>query len=69
MKEFSKDITIEMLRALRGRTAARVRRRCIQRAVETGYRNYQIARYLCVSESLVSLVAVTVRGNALLRSE
>lgn len=68
LKEFAERLDIEMLRALRGRTASRIRRVCIRRAVQAGYRNYQIARYMCVSESLVSLIAVEVRGNAALQA-
>jgi REP element-mobilizing transposase RayT len=69
LRDYRVDIDVDTLRWLRGRRPALIRRACIRRAVEAGYRNCQIARYLCVSDSVVSEVAVRVRGNGLLRPE
>ena len=64
ISEFDLDIDVDALRLMRGRIAAAIRRVCIARAVEAGYRNSQIARYLRVGDSTVSAVASQVRGNA-----
>lgn len=67
LREFDCDVDLDLLRIMRGRIPALVRNRCVQRAVEAGYRNHQIARFLCVSDALVSRVAVAVRGKEALR--
>ncbi len=67
MRGFDVDIDIDVLRIMRGKFAAAIRRVCIRHAVEAGYRNCQIARYLCISESVVSTIAVQIRGNASLK--
>ena len=67
LREFDCEIDLDQLRIMRGRVAAMIRNRCMQRAVEAGYRNHQIARFLCVSDAVVSRVAVAVRGNMAVR--
>ena len=69
IREFDLDIDVDVLRRMRGRIAASVRRVCIRRAVDAGYRNCQIARYLCIGESTVSHVAVQVRGRIVVDEE
>lgn len=63
IRRFAADIDVDLLRALRGTVAARIRRECIREAVRAGYRNVQIAKFLCVSESIVSREATAIRGN------
>lgn len=64
---FDVDIDIDALRALRGRTAAMIRRECIRQAARAGYRNYQIAKFLCISQSLVSSEVTKIRLNGLVQ--
>jgi putative transposase len=66
IKKSDCEIDVDLLRRMGGRAAAAIRRECIRHAVEAGYRNCQIARYLCVSDSTVSKIAVEVRRNATL---
>jgi REP element-mobilizing transposase RayT len=63
INEFDVDIELDVLRGMRCKLASMIRARCIRRAVEAGYRNFQIARYLCVGDATVSRVAVRVRGE------
>jgi REP element-mobilizing transposase RayT len=69
IREYGIEIDIDTLRWMRGKIAATLRRICICRAVEAGYSNSQIARYMCVSDSAVSRVAVQVRGNTALKAK
>jgi REP element-mobilizing transposase RayT len=63
LRRFDPPIDLELLRNMRGRLAARIRSECIKHAALAGYRNAQIARYLKVSDSVVSKVIVELRQN------
>ncbi|HET9441472.1 MAG TPA: transposase [Longimicrobiales bacterium] len=67
LRQFDPPIDVDLLRNMRGRRAARVRRACIRHAALTGYRNCQIARFLKVSDSVVSKVVVVLRENQVIR--
>jgi REP element-mobilizing transposase RayT len=64
LRRFEPTINVDLLRNTRGVAAARVRRECIREASLAGYRNNQIAKYLKVSDSVVSKVVVQLRQNA-----
>ena len=64
ISECDLEIDVDDLRLMRGRIPAAIRRVCISRAVEAGYRNCQIARFLRIGPSTVSAIASQVRGNA-----
>jgi hypothetical protein len=67
LRKYQPPITVEILRAARGHYAAEIRRECVTAALDAGYRNVQIARYLNISQAVVSRIAVVVRRNRLLR--
>ncbi|HEY0672592.1 MAG TPA: transposase [Longimicrobiales bacterium] len=67
LRQFDPPIDVDLLRNMRGPMAARVRRACIQYAALNGYRNCQIARFLKVSDSVVSKVVVVLRENQVVR--
>jgi putative transposase len=56
------ELGLELLRSGgRSRALVAVRREVIARALAAGYAGYQIARYLCISTSAVSVVAAGLR--------
>lgn len=61
LRWYDPPIDVAYLRLARGRRIADVRRVCIETAVNAGYRNYQIARFLKISDSVVSKVVVHLR--------
>jgi REP element-mobilizing transposase RayT len=64
--EFAPGMDLDLLRSgSKGRVVFRVRQVLIARALRAGYRPCQIARYLAVSSSSVSRVAVAVREGVL----
>lgn len=65
IKECDVDVELDVLRGLRGKLATHIRAVCIRSAVQAGYRNCQIARYLCVGEATVSRIAVQARAALL----
>lgn len=69
LRELDFDVDIDLLRCMRGRVASAIRRVCIRRAIEAGYRNSQISRFLCISDSTVSKIAVGVRKNEILAGQ
>jgi putative transposase len=61
LRSFDPPIDLRILRNVRGVLAAKVRAECIKAGALAGYRNAQIARYLNVSDSVVSQVVVKLR--------
>ncbi len=67
LRQFDPPIDVIYLRHARGREVADVRRACIETAANSGYRNYQIARFLKISDSVVSKVVVQLRRKQQLK--
>jgi REP element-mobilizing transposase RayT len=64
LRRFDPPVDIKILRNIRGFAAAKIRSECIEAGILAGYRNCQIAKYLNISEGVVSKIAVQVRQNA-----
>jgi REP element-mobilizing transposase RayT len=66
LRRFDPPIDLRILRNVRGVLAAKVRAECIKAGALAGYRNVQIARYLNVSDSVVSQVVVRLRQTEMI---